>query len=141
MGGKDEVDVIKQDLLWETAKDISSNKNLVHEEGVINKRLAGILDGLVSLVEKDGILSSGDRQHGGSNPLGYGEIGVYHSLYTIKEIKPGFLDNFPALIDFVNATSNTSSINNYLRSCRRLPLTQNELGKGHTGIGGYVYLK
>lgn len=138
--GKDPDDVILQDLLWEAGKDIASKKDLVHNEGSVDERLDGILKGLISLIKDGKSLSSGSRKYDGNNPCGYGEIGVFHSLYTINEVKPGFLDNYPGLMAFVKAVKDTPTIQNYLGSFRRLPLTKNEIGKGHIGPEGYTYL-
>ena len=126
-----------QDMLWETGKDIGEKKAALHtEEARKDGKLDGFLNGLIKLQEKGNCLSAGDR----SSDLGYGEIGVFHALYTFNEINSRFLQDYPKLLAFVKAVADVPAIKNYLSSPRRMPLTQNELGKGNTGISGYTWI-
>jgi len=133
-------EIALQDMLWEAGKDIMGKLELVHKEGPVDERFDGLLQGLIRLKKEGKCLSECNRSYGEGANLGYGEIGVFHSLYSIMEIKPGFFDPYPELLRFANAIAETPTINRYLQSPRRMPLTQNEMGKGSTGATGYTYI-
>ena len=123
-----------QDMIWELSKDISGKKELIHKEGELDVKLVGFLDGAAKMLK-----SSGGPYLGGSK-IGYGDISMFHALYTLEQIKPGFIKPWTELEDFVTNVANLPPINQYLISSRRVPLSENELGKGHTGISGYKYI-
>jgi len=125
-----------QDMLWEAGKDVMNKKEALHS-GEEDEKLDGILQGLIKLQKTGKCLGTGDR----TSDLGYGEVGVFHALYTFHQIKAEFLEKkYSELVGFMNAVAAVPAINNYLHSPRRLPLTQNELGKGHTGVDGYTWI-
>jgi len=122
---------VLQDMLWEAGKDVADKKSALHSDE-LNARLDGVLNGLINL-KKEGKCLSGKKP-------GYGEIGVFHALHTFHCIQPTFLDAYPELKKFVEEVAKIPAIDNYLNSPRRLPLTKNELGHGHTGVDGYTYV-
>ena len=124
-----------QDMLWEAGKDVMDKKSALHSDKVDDK-LDAVLQGLIKLQKAGKCLGTGNR----CSNLGFGEIGIFHVLYSFHQIKPLFLAKYPELLGFMNAVAAVPAINNYLHSPRRLPLTENELGKGHTGIDGYSYI-
>jgi len=121
-----------QDMLWETGNDISSKLELVHADGPVDKVLDGIFQGIIKIMDQGKFLS-------GTNP-GYGEVGVFNSLYHISQVKPDFLDSYLKLKMFMEKVKEIPSIAEYLKSARHLPLTENELGKGFTGLTGFKYI-
>jgi len=128
---------VLQDMLWEAGKDIGEKKSALHTDEV-DTRLDGVLKGLMKLQVEGKCLGTGDR----SNDLGYGEIGVFHALYSFHLINDKFLatSSYAKLLSFVNSVLAVPAIKNYLASPRRIPLTKNELGRGHTGLEGYTYV-
>jgi len=123
-----------QDMIWELSRDITSKKDLIHKEGELDAKLVGFLEGAVKMIK-----SSGGPYIGGSK-MGYGDIAMFHALYTFEQIKPGFIKPWKELEDFVSSVASLPMINKYLNSPRRVPLSENELGKGHTGISGYKFI-
>ena len=124
-----------QDMAWQLAKDIAGQKQFIHGEGPVDPKYKTLLEGAIKLLQMtDGPYCSGTK-------IGYGDIGVFHALFTIQEIKPNFLKEWSQLEDFVAKVTSIPAINQYLGSPRRIPLTQNEIGKGNTGAAGFVYLK
>ena len=123
-----------QDMVWELGKDISGKKELIHKEGELDAKLVGFLDGAVKMLK-----SSGGPYLGGSK-MGYGDLGMFHALYTFEQVKPGFIKPWKELDEFVTSVAALPAISQYLNSPRRVPLSENELGKGHTGISGYKYV-
>jgi len=130
--GSTKQEQVMQDMLWEAGKDISSKKEFIHADGDVDGRIDGVLKGIISIMDEGKYLT-------GKN-LGYGELCVFSTLHQISEIKPEFLNLYEKLKMFVMNVVETPSISNYLKSPRRLPLTENELGKGHSGPGGYKYI-
>jgi len=130
--GSTKQEQVMQDMLWEAGQDISSKKEFIHADGDVDGRIDGLLKGIISIMD-DGKYLTGKN-------LGYGEICVFSALHQISEIKPEFLNVYEKLKEFVMNVVETPSISNYLKSPRRLPLTENELGKGHSGLGGYKYI-
>ena len=124
----------KQDMVSELAKDISGKKEVVHADGPLDPKYEGLLQGASKLLKASGgVYFSGSK-------LGYGDVCMFHSLHTIEEIKPGFLKSWGDLEAFVNRIASLPPIHQYLNSPRRVPLTENELGKGHKGISGYSFI-
>ena len=123
-----------QDMAWELGKDISSKRDKVHEND-LDARFASVLEGANKM------LKNSKGPYFGGSKLGYGDVGVFHALYTIDQIKAGFLKPWPELEKFVKIMVSLPAICQYLSSARRVPLTKNEIGKGHTGVSGYTYLK
>jgi len=123
-----------QDMIAELAKDISSKKELVYVDGPLDSKYQGLLSGAVKVLQ-----TSGGPYFGGEK-FGYGDIAMFHSLYTIDQIKPGFLKPWEELNEFISTIASLPSISQYLKSPRRTPLTENELGKGHTGNSGYAFI-
>lgn len=123
------------DMLWELAKDISGSTEAIHVEPM-NDKLRGFLDGADKLLKK----SSGEYMSG--SKLGMGDVGVFHSLQRFELIKPGYLkaNGYVDLHAFMERVAGLPQISAYLTSERRLPLTQNEMGKGHTGMDGYTFV-
>lgn len=122
-----------QDMLWEAGKDIISKMEVIHAEGSVDARFDGIIKGVIAIMDKGNVLTG--------KSLGYGEICVFQALHRISEIKPDFLNQYDERLKmFVMKVAETPSIANYLKSPRRVPLTENEQGKGHSGMGGYKYL-
>jgi len=134
LDGETVKDRANQDMVWELSKDISGKKDLIHKEGEMDTKLVGFLDGAVKM-----LTSSGGPYFGGSK-MGYGDLAMFHALYTFEKIKPGFLKPWKQLDDFVSHVVALPTISQYLSSPRRVPLTENELGKGHTGISGYTFI-
>jgi len=124
-----------QDMLWEAGKDMLDKKNALHSDQV-DDRLDSVLQGLIKLQKTGKCLGTGNR----SSNLGFGEIGLFHALYMFHQIKPKFLAKYPELLGFMNAVAAVPAIDNYLHSPRRLPMMENELGKGIEGIEGYTYV-
>lgn len=123
-----------QDMVWEAGKDVFDKLSAVHaEEG--DYVLVGILNGLTKLAKEGKCLGAGDR----SSDLGVGEICVFHALNRFHQIKPSFLEPYPELVAFMKAVCDVPAIKNYFNSTRRMPLTENEIGKGYTGPPGYIY--
>jgi len=139
IAGVSNAEAALQDMLWEAGKDIGNKKDAIHSKEV-NPQLDGLLKGLVKLQKEGNCLGTGDRSYGGGSSLGYGEISVYYALHTFMTIRPDSLASYPELVEFVKAAASTPSIASYLQSPRRIPLTENELGKGHTGPDGYKYV-
>jgi glutathione S-transferase len=124
-----------QDMAWQLAKDISGKKEAIHSAEPLDPAYAALLEGAVKLLQHSkGPYITGEN-------FGYGDIGLFHSLFTLEEIKPGFLNPWTELGKFLKAVGSITAINHYLKSPRRVPLTQNEVGKGNTGIAGFTYLK
>lgn len=122
-----------QDQIWELSLDISGKKELIHKEGEIDAKLSGFLNGAAKMIR------SGGPYMGGSK-MGYGDLAMFHALYTFEQIKPGFIKPWKELEEFVTNIAELSTISQYLTSPRRVPLSENELGKGHTGISGYTFI-
>ena len=121
-------------MIWELSKDISEKRELMHKKGELDAKLVGFLDGAVKMLK-----SSGGPYLGGSK-MGYGDLGMFHALYTFEQVKPGFIKPWKELDEFVTSVAALPAISQYLNSPRRVPLSENELGKGHTGISGYKYV-
>jgi len=134
LDGSNVVERASQDMVWELAKDISGKKELIHVEGPLDGKYEGLLNGAVKLLKK-----SGETYFTGSKLL-FGDICMFHTLYTIEQIKPGFLKQWKELDAFVTTVSSLPAISQYLGSCRRVPLSENELGKGHSGVSGYKFV-
>jgi len=134
LDGSTVVERATQDMAWELSKDISGKKEMIHVEGPLDAKYEGLLNGAVKMLQK-----SGGPYFSGSK-LGLGDVGMFHSLYTIEQIKPGFLKPWKELDAFVTTVASVPAISQYLGSCRRVPLTENELGKGHSGISGYKFI-
>ena len=139
IAGTSPADAAMQDMLWEAGKDIAAKKEALHAKEV-NPQLDALLQGLIKLQKEGKCLGTGNRRFGGASALGYGEIGVFHALYTFRLIKAEFMASYPDLLRFMNAAASAPSIAAYLQSPRRMPLTENEVGKGHSGAGGYKYM-
>ena len=123
-----------QDMIWELAKDISGKKELVHADGPLDAKYEGLFNGAVKMLQKsEGPYFCGSK-------LAYGDVCMFHALYTIEQIKPGFIKPWKELDTFVTTVATLPAISQYLNSPRRVPLSANELGKGHTGISGYSYI-
>jgi len=137
--GSSPADCALQDMLWETGKDLIELKSALHSDEV-SPKLDGMLKGLIKLQSEGKCLGTGDRRFEGASKLGFGEISIFHALYSFELINAEFLSAYPKLREFVNAVLAAPSIANYLKSPRRLPMTQNEVGKGHQGVSGYVYV-
>jgi glutathione S-transferase len=134
LDGTTVIDRATQDMIWELAKDIFSKKEVVHVDGPLDAKYEGLLTGAIAILQK-----SGGPYFGGSK-FGHGDVSMFHSLYTIDQIKPGFIQRWEELNLFVTTFAAIPSISQYLKSPRRIPLTENELGKGHTGISGYAFI-
>lgn len=131
--GNTKAEQAMQDMLWEAGKDIGAKLEVIHAEGPVDSRFDGVMKGIVAFIDKHNLLTGKD--------LGYGEICVFHSLHKISLIKPDFLNQYDERLKmFVMKVAETPSIANYLESPRRVPLTENEMGKGHTGMGGYKFI-
>jgi len=100
----------------------------------LDSKLVSFLDGAVKM------LKSSKGPYLGGSKIGYGDIAMFHALHTFEQIKPGFIKSWKELESFVGRVANLPAINKYLKSGRRVPLTENELGKGHTGISGYKFI-
>ena len=124
-----------QDMAWQLAKDIAGKKEAIHATGTMDPGYLVLLNGAITMLQK----SYGPYLTGPN--LGYGDIGLFHALFSIEQIKPGFLKSWKVLENFVAAVNSIPAIRQYLTSPRRVPLTQNEIGKGNTGASGYTYLK
>jgi len=134
MDGATAADRAKQDQMWELAKDLSDKKSELHKEGEMDEKVVRLLTASQTILKSTaGLFYCGDKP-------GIGDIGMFNTLHTFEEIRPGFLNNYPEHKAFVGAVSNLPSMKAYLSSIRRLPITNNELGKGHTGITGYSYI-
>lgn len=123
-----------QDMVFEAGKDLLSRKELLHEETQPQEKITNIFEGFKKL-EKEGKCFTGEE------PLGFGEIGVFHALYQYNEIKPEVFNGYDFLKNFVRKVSEIPQIKRYLASARFLPLTENEIGKKHKGMEGYKYLR
>ena len=124
-----------QDMAWQLGKDISEKYNVIHSTEQLDPRYVALLEGAVKMLQQSrGPYIAGEK-------VGYGDIGMFHALFTIEEIKPGFLNSWKELGQFVKDVASIPEIQQYLISPRRVPLTQNEVGKGHTGVTGYTFLK
>jgi len=124
------------DMLWELGNDIIGKKEEAHKDAMSDK-LRGFLDGARKILGASG----GDFLTGST--LQMGDIGVFNSLQRFELVKPGYLkDNkYDDLKSFMDRVAGVPQIEAYLNSERRLPLTQNELGKGHSGdLTGYVFV-
>merc|ERR1739838_711432 len=119
-----------QDMLWECGKDIGSKTSLIHAEGAVDERFDGLLQGVMKMLKEGNHLSDSP---------GYGEICVFHALNNINDINSTFLDKYGDLKKFVEKVSALPTVSAFLKSPRHLPLTENEMGKGHTGLPGYKY--
>jgi len=140
IAGKDVKDAALQDMLWEAGIDINDKKSALYVEET-DAGLDGILKGLIKLQKDNKCLGTGNRAYGGDSPLGVGEIGVFHALYSYTQIKPEWLaTRYPSLDEFVKAAAATPSLAAYLKSERRMPITENEIGKTYTGPTGYKWL-
>lgn len=120
-----------QDMFWETSRDLANKKGCVHAEPV-DAGFDSLLKGLINFRNKGKYFS-------GKNP-GYGEMGVFHSLNHMKDIKPDFLDGYKELKQFEADVAAIPTVAAFLKSPRHLPLTENELGKDYTGPTGYTYV-
>lgn len=124
-----------QDMAWQLGKDILGKKNAIHSNEQLDPTYVALLEGAVKMLQQSrGPYIAGKK-------FGYGDIGMFHALLTIEEIKPGFLNRWKELGQFLKAVASIPAIQQYLISPRRVPLTKNEVGKGHTGVTGYTYLK
>lgn len=123
-----------QDMAWQLGKDISGKKEAIHSAEPLDPTFAALLEGAVKLLQSSG------GPYITMEKFGYGDIGLFHALSTIEEIKPGFLNHWNELERFSKAVASIPAIEKYLISPRRVPLTHNEVGKGHIGITGYTYL-
>ena len=75
-------------------------------------------------------------------PTAYGlACRSFHQLHWFEQVQPGSLSAYPKLSSFVSAFAAQPNIAAYLASPRRVPLTSNEMGKGHTGLPGYEFTK
>ena len=133
LDGSTIVERATQDMLWELGKDISGKKEVIYADGNLDPKFEGLLNGATKMIQKSG----GPYFYGAK--LGYGDISMFHALHTIEGLKPGFLKPWAELQTFVSTVCALPTINAYLSSPRRIPLTENELGKGHKGASGYVY--
>ena len=73
--------------------------------------------------------------------LTFADVAMFHALSFFAEVAPATLDPYPKLGAFVTAFGAQPTVAEYLASPRRVPLTSNELGKGHTGLSGYQYIQ
>jgi len=134
LDGSNAVERATQDMAWELGKDISGKRDKIHANE-LDPRFTSVLDGANKMLK----ITKGP--YFGGAKLGHGDVGVFHALYTIDQIKTGFLKPWSELEKFVNTMVSLPSISQYLSSSRRVPLTQNEIGKGHSGVDGYTYLQ
>ena len=95
-----------QDMAWELGKDISSKREKVHENE-LDARFASVLEGANKM------LKNSKGPYFGGSKLGYGDVGVFHALYTIDQIKAGFLKPWPELEKFVKIMVSLPAICQY----------------------------
>eukprot|EP00304_Pavlova_gyrans_P002324 CAMPEP_0206041972 /NCGR_PEP_ID=MMETSP1466-20131121/6274_1 /ASSEMBLY_ACC=CAM_ASM_001126 /TAXON_ID=44452 /ORGANISM="Pavlova gyrans, Strain CCMP608" /LENGTH=309 /DNA_ID=CAMNT_0053416677 /DNA_START=27 /DNA_END=956 /DNA_ORIENTATION=- len=125
----------RADMIFECSKDITSNKGAIHTNET--EKLHGMLTKATELLDEfEGPYFSGMS-------VTYGDVGMFHVLSTIEEVKPGYLkkNGFEDLAAFVKLFSELPPIANYLSSDRRMPLTANEVGDKPWSPDGYKYLK
>lgn len=134
LAGSSAGDIARQDMLHELARDVVDKKSQVHNEGGIDEKFSALLKSAEDLFAKsEGAYFFGQK-------FGWGDVSMFNSLQTLEDVKPGFLGAWVQLNKFREAMASVPSIKAYLASPRRFPLTANELGKGHTGAGGYEYV-
>merc|ERR1712129_65365 len=135
IAGNTPAEMALHDMIFEFGKDLMEKKAEIYEE-VLQPRFKMFLDkGEEQMGKSVGPFMSGPK-------LGFGDVSVFHSFQTFEELKPGFLAPWPKLEAFRKSMEELPTISTYLKSPRRTPLTENELGtKPHSGMGGYTYTK
>lgn len=135
MAGSSPKERVLQDMIFEHGKDIMSGKGGIFEAELPAKFKDKLDKAQDMLAESGGPFISGKT-------LGYGDVQVFHALYTMNEVKQGCLAPWPKLESFVNHVASLPTMAAYLSSPRRVPLTANEVGdKPHAGMAGYAFLK
>ncbi|KAJ1637799.1 hypothetical protein T492DRAFT_1140357 [Pavlovales sp. CCMP2436] len=126
----------RADMVFECSKDLSSNKNAIHATIDAEKeKLHGMLKKAEEMLDEfEGPFFSGMT-------VTYADVGMFHVLSTIEELKPGYLksNDFAELSDFVTLFAELPAIAAYLTSGRRMPLTANEVGDVPWAADGYKY--
>ncbi|KAG8469850.1 hypothetical protein KFE25_006305 [Diacronema lutheri] len=126
----------RADMVFECSKDLGSNKNAIHTQTDADKeKFHGMLTKASELLDEyEGPFFSGMAAT-------YGDVGMFHSLSTVEELKPGYLkaNGFEDLSAFVTMFAELPPIAAYLASSRRMPLTNNEVGDVPWAADGYKY--
>jgi len=147
LGGNNPEERARIDMVFEGSKDILSRRAAALEltnastTEETRSRDAAVLD---SLLRSASTLLDG-RAYFVGDRLSYGDIAMYYSLQTLEEIT--FREfksqtllttlNLSTLTKFVEGIGNLPEIKAYVRSDRRIPLTEKELGTNSSA--GYVF--
>lgn len=119
------------DMYFELSRDIAKEKSAAFN---IDADASAKLRGFLATAEK----SCSGRTFVGDS-LTFADVGMFHALHFMKEQAPGALAAYPKLTQFVSYFESIPNVKEYLASPRRVPLSENEMGKGHKGLPGYKF--
>tara|TARA_B100000524_G_scaffold312461_1_gene189413 strand:+ start:4587 stop:5414 length:828 start_codon:yes stop_codon:yes gene_type:complete len=122
----------KVDMYFELSRDIVKEKAAAHD---MDAESSAKLKGYLAIADKscNGKTFVGDT-------LTFADVGMFHALHWMREQAPGSLTPYPNLDAFVSHFEAIPNVKAYLASPRRVPLTNNEMGKGHQGLPGYRFI-
>jgi glutathione S-transferase len=122
------------DMYFELARDINMQKGQVYNIGADS---AAKLRKFLSAAEA----ACADGKHFVGSSLTMADVAMFNTLYTLEELQPGCLGDHPQLKTFVTHFSSLPNVAAYLKSPRRIPITENEQAKGPSKQDGYRYVK
>ena len=123
----------KIDMYYELSRDISSKTAAVYDPKHADaQKLSAFLFAAEEACR---------GEHFVGNSLTLADCAMFHTLYTLVELRPDALERYDRLSAFVSAFAKQPAIAAYLDSERRVPLTINELKQGpHQGLPGYKFV-
>jgi len=134
MNGDDALEAARIDVLFESAKDLHGNKNMITGEESYDKSASKLPAKLSVCIEA--MLENMQVADDDTKKMNYGQIQLFHGLQTCEEMKAGCVGKLSEKLEwFRKAMAARPRIAAYLASPMRFPLTCNEL----SGSGGYKY--
>eukprot|EP00607_Mallomonas_marina_P007184 CAMPEP_0182416366 /NCGR_PEP_ID=MMETSP1167-20130531/644_1 /TAXON_ID=2988 /ORGANISM="Mallomonas Sp, Strain CCMP3275" /LENGTH=258 /DNA_ID=CAMNT_0024589065 /DNA_START=61 /DNA_END=837 /DNA_ORIENTATION=- len=129
--GETVLDKAITDQVYETSKDISSNRASIFEED--QTKLKGLLSRSEDMLKGPYFL--GEK-------ISFGDVAMFYELSRIEEAKPGWLTTkgFTKLSSFLSQMIALPAISDYLQSPRRIPITENEVGDKPWARTGYKFM-
>lgn len=136
MAGTDAKDMLRIDMISETAKDLRGKKNMLWTDS-LKPKLMEFLKHFEKMLGEDELF--------GGKRVSIADIAAFHSLQMYEDVKPGSLLELGAekLDAYRKRFAARPRIAAYLASPRRFPISINELGDPERPwkLDGYVFVK